>query len=70
MQVGQGTQSNNPLNALGTIEQNWSVASNTTINGAGDFGFFRSSSVLALLATQWASHLVGPLQCCVLVLRP
>lgn len=39
--VGQKTQSNNvPLPQLASIEQGWSVASNTSITDGNDFGFF------------------------------
>lgn len=38
--VGQKTASKTPLSDLQTIEQNWSVASNTTIVGGGGFGWF------------------------------
>jgi hypothetical protein len=38
--VGQKTSSKTPLNDLQTIQQNWSVTSNTTIAGGGGFGYF------------------------------
>jgi len=38
--VGDGTTSRVPLNNLATIQQLWSVASNTTIAGDGGFGYF------------------------------
>jgi sialate O-acetylesterase len=38
--VGQKTSSKIPLHDLQTIEQNWTVASHTTIAGGGRFGYF------------------------------
>ena len=38
--VGQKTSSKTPLHDLQTIEQNWTVASHTTVAGGGGFGYF------------------------------
>lgn len=40
--VGQGTSSKTPLSDLATIEQQWSVANQTTVSGGGGFGHFSS----------------------------
>jgi hypothetical protein len=38
--VGQGTSSRTPLMDLQTIEQVWSISSNTSINNKNGFGYF------------------------------
>merc|ERR1740138_269372 len=38
--VGQRTKSNTPLDDLQTIEETWSVASNTSVANGGRFGYF------------------------------
>ena len=38
--VGQGTSSKTPLMNLATIQETWSVASNTTVNNGNGFGIF------------------------------
>lgn len=55
--VGQGTSSNDPLHDLQTIEQKWSVASNTTVAGGGGFGYF--SSVCWFFGRTVSDHLGG-----------
>jgi hypothetical protein len=38
--VGQGSSSKTPLTKLNTIQETWSVASNTTVNNGNGFGIF------------------------------
>lgn len=38
--VGQGTSSKTPLTNLVTIQEPWSVASNTSVNNGNGFGIF------------------------------